>query len=229
MSKTPSELGREIILQYVSKGAEALLLASCGTHMHNPYHNLDHELSVVYYAHAAYMNEPDSEFTSRNTSLDHRVLLLAALFHDHNHSGGKTHDWDNIQRTLQFVDGSEFHRILSLESSEVTKIKDIIRCTQFFEGQFTYTPDNLCQQAIRDADLMMIYSMEGHDLLDGLFVEMGKPLSGYDDKAVSEALARNASFLRDSKMYTQYGQWMKEFHLESALRSFRAGHIRGGQ
>ena len=59
--------------------------------LYNPYHNLNHTLSVMYGVYEGFKSN-----RNKRIKYDLRVLLLSALFHDANHSGGKESDENNV-------------------------------------------------------------------------------------------------------------------------------------
>jgi hypothetical protein len=224
MPFSPSRLGRELINQYFPgwKAVQLLSLAQSGFHKLNPYHNLDHELAVVYYSNACYVNEAGATgetSLSADPSLRKRELAIAALFHDHNHSGGRTNDLLNVKRAIDFINSDEFRRVIS-DGYSPARIEATISCTTFHEGVFTYVPRSFVQKCIRDADLMSIYTEEGRTLLVGLFKEMGTNLLSLDSDAITKKLEANYQFLDKAKMYTQYGEYMKSFFLRDACDKF---------
>jgi hypothetical protein len=222
MNISPSQLGREIFERYVT-APNLLQLAACGSHMQNPYHNLEHELAVAYYAFTAYVNEPEADETTLRHYSEVEDLLMAALFHDHGHSGGKNPDNVNVQRAIEFVRGPIFSRnaLLGWDKRRANSVSDIIRVTMFKDGAFPFSPANLVQKSIRDADLMSIYTFEGRALLVGLYTELGINMLALDAGARWSALEKNATFLREATMFTKFGRQMQEFHLERALEDFR--------
>lgn len=204
----PSSEGVDLIEYYFPDDCERLmLLARSGAHMQNPYHNLHHELSCVYWAHACAMN---STVPVVDTSLP--TLVLAALFHDHNHSGGRSSDLENIRRAIAFV---SCHLQDSVSSSALERMSDIIRCTEFTNGTFPHEPISFPEQCMRDADLMTIYSSEGRQLLIGLGVEMGFNFVDDHDKY----LEGQRKFLTGARMYTEYGKYMQSTFLDDCLVS----------
>lgn len=225
-SYSPSMLGRQIF-QELFPDCGLLRLAECGLHAHNPYHNLTHELSVVYYAYTAYVNEPHANETQIRGASDVYDLLIAALFHDHNHSGGKELDPENIQRAIAFVNGPEFNKNapyttgLGWDNGRKIRITDIIRVTMFRDGEFPMSPATLAQSCIRDADLMSIYTHEGRALLVGLFRELGKDIINCSEAQQKVMLENNYEFLNKAKMFTQYGKLMQKYHLDQACEDFQ--------
>lgn len=185
-----------------------MLLAHSGSHNLNPYHNTLHELQNVYYSFSCFQN--DSTLGDKGPQV--ADLVQAALFHDHNHSGGVVTDDKNIERAVDFV-----QRELIFKDPA----SNIIRCTQFLKGEFPVEPTNLAERCIRDADLMTIYSQEGFRLMLGLFEEMSKkPLNKFSESEVRDALKNTWNFLTAQKMYTDHGNRMRDEHLASQVKKF---------
>jgi hypothetical protein len=206
---SPSEQAIKILGSYHSNTEKLLLLANSGSHVLNKYHNVLHELQNVYYAWSCYMNESGPDRTGPIIS----ALLYASLFHDHNHSGGILSDEYNVARAVEFA-----QRELNLKDG----ILDIIRCTQFVDGKFPIEPTNLAERCIRDADLMTVYSYEGHQLTVGLFEEiLRKPFSLFTDNEIQECLSRNENFLFAQTMYTDHGNRMRDTHLIRQLENLQ--------
>jgi len=219
----PSVEALNILLETFGDTTRTVLrLASSGFHRLNPYHNIKHELQHVYWSHACLMNEP---YISADglTQADQYHLAIASIFHDHNHSGGKKSDAENIQIALQilpvvanelaFLDGS-----ILLNQDVVTRL---IQVTQYNKRDgFEKEPTTCLEQCMRDADLMSIYTEEGRDLLIGLYSELGMDLQEMKTSELNAALDANAEFLRNAKMYTFYGIKMKEYYLDDCLKFF---------
>lgn len=151
-----------------------LQAAGHGLHMNNPYHNLQHELHVVYWSHVVATNENSLRPKASNHYLvqgDLKALAVASLFHDHNHSGGAERDTVNIQRAIQRVFTRDINLILEDEGINKETVRDLIRVTCFENGAFRRRPRTLLEKSIRDADLMMVYSDPGQHVATGLFYE----------------------------------------------------------
>jgi hypothetical protein len=222
----PSPAGIDPIggaLEYLSDlGISSLLpKARLGVHVHNPYHNLNHELLVVYHAMTAYWRTHGGFSHDRfDEALE---LAIAALFHDHDHSGGKTQDDTNIERALAFV--CTLPMLQSPNEKQISRKLDtvcgMIRKTMFMNGAFPIEPTSFRQQCLRDADLCSIYTTQGQLLLMELPREMGKPAvyrMGKGERA--QFLTKNKVFLQSCQMYTDYGKLMQEFHLDRACEEF---------
>lgn len=214
----PTYDAHDILKIYLGKSMAklAIQLARSGTHVFNPYHNLTHELQVVYWTHACIVNDPSYDPDSDILG----PALIAALFHDHNHSGGRTTDAENVAAAMQFVTTHLSHELGGTSLRPAT----IIEATRYdgVDKGFFREPTNLAERAIRDADLMSIYSHEGRQLLTGLVEEItGK--TWLQLAQVNEAdgvLKVSAEFLRTAKMYTPYGKSIKSRNLEASLREF---------
>jgi hypothetical protein len=234
---SPAGEGRKIILddRYFDDGEGLLQLAQTGRHMLNPYHNLTHELQVVWWSFVCYTNAyPSAVSDDPDDELQH--LLMAALFHDHNHSGGRFTDDTNVRLAQLFVSGPAFHGAspAALESvfgspyaiEQEKRVNAIITVTEFKDGKFTHEPKTLAQRCIRDADLMAIYTVEGRALLVNLWSEMDpgylygttKKPPTYDQRL--EFWKRSCTFLTDAEMHTEYGRILQSTYLRDALILF---------
>jgi hypothetical protein len=198
--------------------------AQLGVHIYNPYHNLTHELLVVYhsltaywYAHGGY-DRYDNERHQEASE-----LAIAALFHDHNHSGGSLTDDLNIDLALAFV--RTFPDMQPVEpetlNSRYERVSTLIRSTMFLDGKFPNDPESFSAQCLRDADLCSIYTTQGQLLLMELPREMGGPAAYKVHKAGRQVFfAKNKEFLKSAQMYTAYGKLMQDFHLDRACQDF---------
>lgn len=111
-----------------------------------PYHNFNHLLTVVRYVYEACKRYELEE-------KDEKELLVAALFHDVNHSGGKETDDVNVRVAKDAIRNFIKENNFSVDSDEVCRIVDAT--------QYPYVIDvsdlDLKQKIIRDADLMQVY------------------------------------------------------------------------
>lgn len=192
-------------------------LAKIGVHVTNPYHNLTHELLVVYHAMTAYYHRCGGKLSASASIEELRILAIAALFHDHDHSGGKTTDDLNIERAIARVSTLPILSSIGLAKSvdHITDVCSLIRKTEFTNGGFPFEPMNFSAKCLRDADLCMIYTTQGRQLLMELPREhAGVCVYRVDTQQRRQFLIKNKEFLQSCPMYTEYGQLMKEFHLE---------------
>jgi len=125
------------------------------TALNAPYHNQFHTECVMkntYLLSVKHLTSPNDGFKEKEKkSRQIKKLLIAALFHDFNHSAGEKSDAENVQKAIKaFLEHS-------FESEEDNKeIISIIKATQF-----PYVIDekdlSLSQQIIRDADMMQMF------------------------------------------------------------------------
>lgn len=155
----------------------------------HPYHNFRHMTHVAWLCHDACRFYRES-LTSRQM----RHLLIAALFHDFNHSGTSGDDDLNIKRAIR---GLEKH-ILSGDRLYLLEIGELIEITQF---PYTVESTHLGLRALilRDADVSQALSVAWiQQIVFGLAAEWGK--------SPSEVLAIQEPFLSQVKFHTEWAQ-----------------------
>jgi hypothetical protein len=223
--------GVDIIVNLIGEelAEKMMTIAASSFNRLNPYHNSVHELQHVYWSYACVINEPGISADGLTPDML-ATLAVASLFHDHNHSGGRRKDDENIKEALSIipvvvngVGGISGGFGLDWPAFNQATIERLIRVTQFnglTEGFEVKEPTNVLESAMRDADLMSIYSEEGRDLLMGLQYEMGHPFENMKTSEVNDTLEKNANFLRNAPMYTHYGNKIKEYYLEDALKAY---------
>ena len=130
----------------------------------NPYHNFRHLFDVLWKCHDAcrFYNEKLPPSVRRN-------LLIAAMFHDFDHSGRVGSDDLEIQRALR---GLKKH-ILPEDSAAFEAIAAMIQATEFpYKVSSEGLP--LALQILRDADLSQVFSTAWiQQVVFGLSAEMG--------------------------------------------------------
>jgi HD superfamily phosphodiesterase len=131
-----------------------------------PYHNNEHMITVYNFC------KDISDSIEHTDTLD---LLVAALFHDFNHTMGKEKDNVNIQRAIEAF--SDYYDN-SLTHTDVNKntVINIIKITEY-----PYTIENselnTNQKIIRDADLLQGAVDNWYDfIVVGLSKEMNIPI-----------------------------------------------------
>lgn len=112
----------------------------------------------TYHAHCVVLNCYEGACFENLPFLETRALLLGALFHDFNHSGGVLPDEENIKLALEGLERAQLkHRYycdVPLSDEELELAEQAIRITKYpYEAE----PITLAQQIIRDADLMQPY------------------------------------------------------------------------
>ena len=112
-----------------------------------PYHNLNHLLTVLKYANYL-ADEIGVNYNKKEE------LLLAALFHDVDHSEGKLKDNINIENAISQL--YNFATRFNLSVEFVFNVALIIKATEY---PYTIEDDNLnmLQEIIRDADMMQLF------------------------------------------------------------------------
>jgi hypothetical protein len=155
----------------------------------NPYHNLRHMMHVLYLCYQACVFYR-SELTPRQM----RNLLIAAIFHDFDHSGMFGNDNLNIARAIRAME-----KYLLPEDRKATKdIAGLIRATEY-----PHKPGVLDRRAhiLRDADLAQGISVAWiQQVVFGLAAEQNKtPL---------EVLAVQDAFIRGIKFQTNWARKM---------------------
>ncbi len=159
--------------------------------LRNPYHNFRHMFHVLWLCYQACIFYGD-----RLTKREKRNLLIAALFHDFNHTGTQVNDDINIMLATRGL----MQFILNEDRTYFMEIIELIKCTEYPYK----TPSGeigLMQQVIRDADLGQVFSTAWiQQVVFGLATEWNRePL---------DILKIQAPFLRYLRFYSEWGQEM---------------------
>lgn len=157
-----------------------------------PYHNFNHLLVVVRYVYQAcqYYNLPEK---------DEKELLMAALFHDVNHSGGSETDDVNVQRAKFVVSHVIDNYDIDIDKDEVCGIIDVTQYPYVVQVEGM----NLKQLIIRDADLMQVFEYNWiQQNMMGLSQEMNIPLG--------KMISGQKDFLNGAQFNTDWGLFWKE-------------------
>lgn len=186
----------------------AVDVSNSGTHIQNPYHNGRHMMCVLSRAKRIYVAESGEPPTPE--------LIFACMMHDYNHTGGKFPDAVNIERAIAGVRKFQNHPRLACVT--IGRVIELIECTYFDGSGFPNEPKTLGQQALRDADLMAIYENDATEQLYGLWNELTRTRK----LTLDQFIEGNANFLRNAKMYTAYGNDVKDNWLETCLSRFES-------
>ncbi|MEN9341826.1 MAG: hypothetical protein RIQ54_82 [Candidatus Parcubacteria bacterium] len=169
-----------------------------GKNIYHPYHNLRHLLHVAWLCYGAcrYYCKELSPRECRN-------LIIAALFHDFNHSGGTAAtDDENIKMAVEALK----RYILEEDRPYIHEIVEIIASTRF-----PYTVPSrqlpLVCQIVRDADAGQAFSTAWIQETIGLGKEKGRD--------VIESLVMQHDFLSKVSFETQ---WAKELFGENIAK-----------
>jgi hypothetical protein len=158
-----------------------------------PYHNWFHTCCMVCNCieGAQYYN------------LDFRQCYLigvSALFHDFNHSGGRSTDAENIEVAVK---GFQDFGYGTVELDNL-QIEHTIRVTQY---PFIHTPKTIEQKIIRDADLMQVLEPEWFEhIILGLQLEF---LNGGKSFTEQEMLKGQMVFLSEHIPHNLFTEWAK--------------------
>lgn len=152
----------------------------------NPYHNFYHTMTVV----------KNIYYIGKSIDMDWdklRLLVIAGIFHDFNHSAGKLKDPENISNAIdafyQFTEETE-------EDSEF--VSDMIKITQF-----PYNKEDVLNEyhkVIRDADIMQF--LEKNYIQQVLF-GLGNEISGSNELTVVQ-LENQIKFMETIEIFNDY-------------------------
>jgi hypothetical protein len=182
----------DIINKYpeLQKGFSWIMKNSTSNNL--PYHNFNHLLTVVRYTHGA------CQFYEL-TEKEKKEMLMAALFHDVNHSGGKESDEYNVKTAKEVV--IKFINAFNIDIDPI-EVSRIIDATQY---PYIIEPEDmdLKQQIIRDADLMQIFEPNWiQQNIMGLCLEMNVPMD--------MMILGQIDFLMGAQFNTNWGIFWKE-------------------
>lgn len=183
-----------------------------------PYHNTWHMMCVLKYVDYIIRMEKSAGHYAPEDELDETALMLAALFHDINHSAGKLADDYNVENAKV-----EFKNFLDYEDYAKAgddinpgwmknRVYALLDATQYpyVMPHSELTHD---QKIIRDADMMQAYepNMFFHLVL-GLSAESGKP--------IIKVLEQNVKFHADLVMCTRTGAAFRDAHRPMLIDEF---------
>lgn len=158
------------------------------SNLHNPYHNLRHMLHVMWESY-------DGAKYHHLDAYDTRNILIAAIFHDFNHSG-KMAGNDDLEIEASVRAMKRF--LLPEDSGREKGIEDLIRSTQF-PYQDTSPELPIRKRILRDADMSQSLSTAWiQQTLIGLPREMGMDAINF--------LKTQESFLKGIMFQTTWGK-----------------------
>lgn len=134
-----------------------------------PYHNAHHLMSVAIAADRLgryYLSNPQDPQL--------KLLVLAALYHDLNHSLGEYGDSINVSRAV--ADTIELLKLAEpeLTNNELTAIGELILTTEY---PYTGPAKNILHKIIRDSDLLQWTQPDVDRWLEGLTEETGHSIT----------------------------------------------------
>jgi hypothetical protein len=181
-----------------------------------PYHGAYHEAVVLVEAHKIGQRDHLS-----NTSM--RELLLAAAFHDHNHSMGLEVDSVNISRAVDFVQQMleyQSRYVIAARTINIDNVTTLIRATQYPYVDLNYPLD--LQESVdilRDADLMMPYLPDDQAIamFTGLKQEM--EASGANKRTWLDFAEGVRKFYSNVSWHTSFGAERAKAQMPSRLEA----------
>lgn len=166
-----------------------------------PYHNLYHTQCVAYYA---FFGANASELDGWETT----NLVLAALFHDFNHSAGQKPDTENIRQAV--AGWRTFAQINQLSESRIGEVERLIQCTEY---PFLAEPQTLPEKILRDADLLQITCPQWEEMIyEGLARELSitKMKPGQTFEAFKQEFAKGyRDFWLKAEFHSDWGKALR--------------------
>jgi len=156
-----------------------------------PYHNQAHIMNMCNTITEIYLIE------QKITEKEYVLLLLAALFHDINHSQGKLSDDKNIEIALRYFEVFVNQLDMTIDSDDFDDVILLIKTTQY---PYVIDAETESQKIIRDADLSQIFNYNsnfGHNVC-GLKIELAKDMSWV------EFMVNNNKFVENVNFETEY-------------------------
>lgn len=179
-----------------------------------PYHNNYHMFWMAWLADQLWQSLPETDQYPHGP----RNMIIAALFHDYDHSGGALPDYGNIGRAV--LGWYEASTLLQLpEDVDIELVATFIRATEYPYANIATTPQTKC---LRDADLLYTTVMgDPHIVLRDLRCELQVHLG----KQITEAEMAEGykKFIHDSHLHTEMANTIRlecfpTFLLTLALR-----------
>lgn len=160
-----------------------------------PYHNLNHMLVVLKHCYNAlfYLRTPLEDVNKCEG------LLLAALFHDFNHSMGENNDEHNVNEAKLGLCDFVVKNNVELD---INFMCEIINATQY---PYVIKPEdlNIYQAIIRDADLCQNFEPDWlKQIVLGLSSEMKIP--------IEDLVIGYKKFFEEQEFITDYGKYVKD-------------------
>lgn len=153
----------------------------------NPYHNFRHMCHVTYLCYQACVF-----YKSKLNKREMRNLLIAALFHDFDHTGKSSPDKVNINRAIKALKS----HLAEEDRDQFDNIAEIIQATKW---PYTKEPANPLGMIIRDADMSQGLTIAWiQQVVFGLATEW--------DKTPLEILKIQPSFLKEQEFRTTWAK-----------------------
>lgn len=176
----------------------------------NEYHNTEHMFGAAKLASKIWDVEVGANECASDTP-EYRFVdvVVALLWHDFDHSGGKQSDVENIEDACSafdhFVDLPEFLELntaLGYVDGMDHSVKALIRVTEF---PFVHEPRYIAEKIVRDADLLYSFTDNTGPILHGLYQELSKSGRLPEDMSFMDMIQGQTKFHNEVQLFTQTG------------------------
>lgn len=157
------------------------------SNVYTHYHNVRHMLHVLWESY-------DGGVHMGLNNVDMRILLIAAMYHDFDHTGKKNErgDIENIERAIAAIRRD----ILPEDLKYLFRIEYAIGMTEF---PYTTQTGDMISLILRDADMSQTFSPVW---IQSILFGLGKEL----EMSYEEMLKMQIPFLQNQKFFTTWGQ-----------------------
>ncbi len=155
----------------------------------NPYHNFRHMIHMTFETYEA---AKSFDYPDKNGKKSFRALLIAAIFHDFDHSGKMGNDAREIKRASKSLETL----ILDKDRESLPEIKSLISATEFPHKQEVAS---LGAEILRDADM-------GQSFSDVWLQNIVFGLAEERNVSPIEILESQIGFLKNLRFYTSWGK-----------------------
>lgn len=187
--------------EYLQKAFKYILLNSKSNN--GPYHNLNHLLTVLKYCYLGALSEGIKD------EKELRELLVAAIFHDVNHTIGKEKDDVNVQNSKDAIDKFVKQEEIDVDTDYMNKLLDATQYPYVIEGKEL----DLKQGIIRDADLMQVLEYNWiHQNIAGLSSELKMDFLDF--------VQPQRKFLESAAFNTDWGKKMHKDKWDDVMKQY---------
>ena len=187
--------------EYLQKAFKYILLNSKSNN--GPYHNLNHLLTVLKYCYLGALSEGVKD------EKELRELLVAAIFHDVNHTIGKEKDDVNVQNSKDAIDKFVKQEEIDVDTDYMNKLLDATQYPYVIEGKDL----DLKQGIIRDADLMQVLEYNWiHQNIAGLSSELKMHFLDF--------VQPQRKFLESAAFNTDWGKKMHKDKWDDVMKQY---------
>ena len=156
----------------------------------NAYHNTYHIFNVT-------KNAAEAANYYNLDSITETTLLLAAMFHDINHSGGWLSDEDNINIAFQDF-GNFYEKHTNLFDDFMISYEKVCNLIEITEYPHKREPKTIEEKIIIDSDLSCYYSDNWYlSVIEGFLIKEQK-------LTYEEAIKTQINFIENVKFHTTY-------------------------